>query len=570
MKTEYIFTNLDEIALCNENISNVFEENKWKAIDYEAGEHRGKMLVAPDSIYPKSITMQLGLSGIYRIYICMPKLRSENYLYVKLNNDICFTGFRPTRFSPVAWGSEEYFEEVYWKTADLTDTNIIIGKPYSSFKSVTAIAWIKCIPVDSSELIDNVSNKCLQCHFDKDELGEDTFECDEDYLIKFQSLKNTNTKFLSFEFSFDYDKIPYSNRTILLERYKKWEKENYDFISLKEKCYKAFVDFSHKMNIEIFAANRMQISDFILPYDLDGWNIKFVKENKKFHLVNRNGRKTKICSYAFSEVQDYVIERFVEMLRYGFDGITLILHRGVCIGFEEPVLKRFKELYGDLNPLLLPMNDNRLNGVWCEFMNKFMYKLRKSLNENSDRYIKINVITDYSLQTAKNIGFDLEYWSQNKLVDIVSQGDMEMYEDLTDCMDLSNPHYIDIKRYNNELRRRPIIKRNYATNIEKVCKHIPEFISLKEKYGTEVYNVIPWVHTIKSEEYDAVIEKMKRSGATNFLCFNTNHLVWDLPEWYNVSHINNNKKTNLSLRRFYRVLSIDGCDMSQFNPNWRG
>ena len=67
-----------------------------------------------------------------------------------------------------------------------------------------------------------------------------------------------------------------------------------------------------------------------------------------------------------------------------------------------------------------------------------------------------------------------------------------------------------------------------------------------------------------------VVERMKLSGAENFLSWNTNHIVWNLPEWYAVSRIGNTVNEKIEYIKFHRVLEIDGCDIGQFNPSWRG
>ena len=181
-----------------------------------------------------------------------------------------------------------------------------------------------------------------------------------------------------------------------------------------------------------------------------------------------------------------MISQFVNILKYGFDGITLIYHRGHFIGFDKPVIDRFAELYPGVNPRLLPFKDERLHGVWCEFMNEFMRKLREAVGAE----VKINVITDYSLETSKHLGLDVKYWAENGLIDSASQADMETFEDLEGCMDDKNPELIDLEKYKYQLSQKTVVKRKFGKNVEKVCQHIPEYKKLKTLYGIEVYHVL--------------------------------------------------------------------------------
>ena len=87
MKKELIFSNLDEIAVEKEALSNKCEIGKWRIAEYEAGGVCGKMLIAPEESLPKNITLNINLSGVYKIYVCFSKLRMENYLYIKTTGD---------------------------------------------------------------------------------------------------------------------------------------------------------------------------------------------------------------------------------------------------------------------------------------------------------------------------------------------------------------------------------------------------------------------------------------------------------------------------------------------------
>lgn len=63
---------------------------------------------------------------------------------------------------------------------------------------------------------------------------------------------------------------------------------------------------------------------------------------------------------------------------------------------------------------------------------------------------------------------------------------------------------------------------------------------------------------------------MQECGAKRFLAWNTNHMTWDLPEFHIVSNIGNEPGVDVTLRKFYKVLSIDDNNISQVVANWRG
>lgn len=146
---------------------------------------------------------------------------------------------------------------------------------------------------------------------------------------------------------------------------------------------------------------------------------------------------------------------------------------------------------------------------------------------------------------------------------------METFEELTGCMCDDDSTLIDLAKYQKALEQRTVVMRSFGTNVEKVCAHMHEYLRLKELYGIETYHVLPWVHRLLPEEYAGIVEQMQAAGAEKFLSWNTNHLLLDVPEWHAVRRIGNEPEQT-PLREYHRVLSIDGVDISQYHPNWRG
>ena len=575
MREEKLFTDLPQIVEDQEGITDKCENNKWRKISYRTGLYQGQMLVAAESILPDKVTFQINLQGWYHIYLCFINMRSSNYTYVKLSDDLCYTGIEAAhKGNPYVWCTTEYVEEVYWKSADLTNQKIIMDKPDSCDPAVSGLVWIRCVPLTEAEIenycVKKENNRCMQVHFDEDSYAKDKFETEDDYLIKLYALKDSNAEFCSMEISFDYDRKENDHSIPLLDFEKRWMEGDYAFDKKQEAVLKRFIEFAHQNNIGFYASNRMEVGNFHVPYNRPNWNKNFVDENPQYYCRNRDNSVANVCSYAYEEVQEYVISNLCKMLQLGFDGVSLFYHRGMHIGFEEPVIHKFKELYPNIDPHVLPVTDSRLHDVWCQFMNDFHVKLRLRIDETMQRHIKINVITDYSLQSSKNFGLDVEYWVKNGLVDCVSQADMETYEDLSGCMSDENPQEIDMGKYHEQIVNRPIINRRWGTDVDKVCRHIPEYQKLSELYGVEVYHVLPWVRSVSYMEYDDIVEKMKKAGAKKFLSWNTNHQMWELPAWYIVSHIGNERDNSITLSKYHRVLELAGSDISHFNPNWRG
>ena len=119
MREEIVFSKLDELIEEKDRISTVYGKDKWKLFAFETGLCSGNMVVGPEDSYPGNLSFDLNLEGIYHIYVCVPRLRAANYLNIKLSSDPGFTGITATDHIPMNWTTEEFFEEVYWKTLRL-------------------------------------------------------------------------------------------------------------------------------------------------------------------------------------------------------------------------------------------------------------------------------------------------------------------------------------------------------------------------------------------------------------------------------------------------------------------
>lgn len=564
------FCDLYEIAENKELISTTCEDGKWLALSYETKLGKGRLLAASEKIYPKPITFNLNLTGWYKIYIGLFNMRSENYVYTKLSNDDEYSIIRHTGLGcPKHWCKTEYIEEVYWKCADLTDQKLILAKPELYFDTISGLAWIRCEKMTKNEVLRykaslEKSNKCVQMHYDMDAFFEDKSIDKTKHFAELNMLKNTNADFVSLEYALLCD-------SEVDENYFPMFKSDLQFRSGKyENPYeilKTYLEVSHKNGIKLYATERMSMANFAAPYFCSNFRREFITNNPHYYCKTRNGKTVNACSYAYEEVWDYVIENMVKMIEMGFDGISMIFHRGIHIGFEKPVIDRFKELYPSIDPCRLPITDERLNGVWCEFINGFMRRLREKTDSYFGRHIELNAITAYSIEMARRVGLDLVTWAREGLVDSISQGDMEVFEELDGC--LADDGLIDLDKYSKELENRPVIRRS-SGHIEKTCLYIKEFLELEKKYSVKVFNILPWVEMYDIDTYKMWTDKMEELGAKRFLAYNTNHIVATLPEFHTVSHLGNDMGADVTLQKYYRTLSFDNSDISQYNPNWRG
>lgn len=566
----YMFMNLSDLAVNKSAVSNRFEMTKWRTVPYRTKDGNGKLLLSAQRANPEDVELELGLSGWYRIYIGLFSMHSVNYILLKLSNDDAYTPVRnAVKFQPKSWCSSEYMEEVCWKCADLTGQTLTLAKPLTDFPNAAGIAWIRCEELTDDEVTayseySKKPNKCVQMHIDIDSFHEDRSAERVEQFSTLKLLQQSNADFCTFEYSMTYDQEHEDDYLPLLDSDQQLNTGKYTY----DEIFKHSIQIAHSFGMKLYASERMSMANFSLPITKPQFRNHFITDHKDLYIRNRDGSCVNACSYAYESVQDYVIGQMIKMVSFGFDGVSMIFHRGVHIGFEKPVCELFANRYPGIDIRTLPASDARLHGVWCDIMTDFLRKAHMRLDKVSGKHIEINVITDYGLLTSKHFGLDVERWAKEGLVDAVSQADMETYEDLDGCLNSNGS--IDLEKYRAKYEEQPVICRNYGTNPEKICQHISEYRQLEVKYGVRVYHILPWVNSRDINEYKAILKQMESAGARRYFAWNTNHVIWNLPEFHLITEIGNQADEKATQRRFVRTLSLDNNDISQFNANWRG
>lgn len=567
---EIIFSNLPD--LCNGEISRIPSRDMWQRVHYTAGDVSGEMLYAGELCTPSDLRFKLGLRGWHKIFVATINMKSANYFNLRLSGDEGFSGMRdPSYGKKFMWTPLEYAEEFFWKCADLTDEELILSKPDSHFKNGCTLAWVRCVPMTADEVLKynkKSHNGFIMTHFDEDVNAEDSLDSDEGLLTRYVSLIGTDVKECSMEISFDYDNIPEEGGVNFLDIDEGWTRGDREFMALSEHAYKLRCDFLHRHGIKAYATNRMSVTQFTPPYSDHYWTRKgFVIEHPEYYCKMRDGSTVAVCSYAYPEVMEYVIKNLLSFMKYGFDGLTLVFNRGLHIGFEEPVISLFESRYPGVDPRRLPVTDKRLSSVWCDFMVVFFTELRERLTAGFGLDKKINVIVDYSPKTSVHFGIDTERLIKLGLIDGVCQGIMEVYEDLEGCVDRGGS--INIEKYKEKMKYEPVLRRYHDTDVQKLTEGAREHLEICDRYGADFYASLPWPHKMSPEGYIKYKAEMEELGVTRFLSWNTNHLIYDMPE-YMAAVMGRKLTEEMYLPKRHRVTSLAGSNIAIFNPNWRG
>lgn len=573
-----VLSNLDKLVKNPEVMSYEPSDDLWNAMSYEVCDIKGTCILTAESTTPPDITFVPGLTGWYKIFVASWRLDGGFAVHLKLDTDPVFTIINDSAIPAGGqWQKMEWVEEHFWCCADLTDREIIMRKN-ETLKRLTPLVWLRCVPMTEDEVaewLDYASaegRRNLHVHFDTDHNVVYGSKRIEDTLMKLYSVKNTDTKICTQEvldhlYAYQED-VPNPRVRHLMAGKKRYEDACRAVAANLHEITKARLDLMHGMGVKLYAGLRMSMASFVTPWG-PLLQKTFVNEHPEFYCKTRDGRTTAICSYAYPEVRRYVIDFLKFVVSLGYDGVSLIAHRGIHIAFEQPVLDEFARRYDGLDARRVPMDDPRLKAVWCGFLTEFVRDLHTELDAEMGRHVPINVITDFDPDTAMRIGIDVETLAKEGLIDHICGDNMEVFEDLGTC--LGEDGLFNMEKYEASSRTRYMVRRVLGGDAERIKKGYPKYLEIAEKYGVEFFGGMTSSCRNNPQKMIEWWGFLRELGVKNFSVFNFCHSSQDRPV-SNAITKTGHETVNMEYctPKYYRVLSIDGYDISTYPPNWVG
>ncbi len=573
-----VLSNLDELVKNPEVLSEAQEDDKWSVMEYEIADVKGKCIIASETAQPPDITFVPKLKGWHKIFVASWRLGGGYAIHVKLDTDPVFTCINdPTNTVPSQWQPMEWVEEHFWCCADLTDREITLRK-HNPLKWVTPLVWIRCVPMTDEEIAaykdyTNVEGRQnLHVHFDTDHNRFYGVKNVEDTLLKLYSAKNTDAKLITQEVTdhlYAYEKEEVKNPTRVLSTSGViYENACRDLAANVEEITKARLDLAHSMNMKLYAGFRMSMASMTTPW-APLIQRSFVNNHPEFYCKTRDVRTAAISSYAYSEVRRYVIDFLKYVVSLGYDGVSLIAHRGIHMAFEQPVLDEFARRNDGLDARRVPIADARLNEVWCYFMTQFFRDLRAELDREFGRHVPINLITGYDPDIAKRDGIDVETLAKEGLIDHVCGAFMDIYENLG--RSLGEDGLVDLETYKEDMKIRYMVGRHFGGSLESAKIGYPKYLAIAEKYGIEFFGELKPGNGNNRDFILQWWQDLREIGVKNFSIFNYCHISQDRTLANTITRTGHDTvDMECSKPRYYRVLSIDGFDISTYPPNWVG
>ena len=590
---EILYTYLDEHFEPRENLSPYALMDKWRVVPIGTAEYSTNMLASLGG-HPEDITLSPNLEGWYKIYLHIPA--GDGHLDIKLTSDPCFLRTETTI------RNFYMMEEFLWRCADMSGQSLTLTRRLDADNRHSMLAAIRFVPMSEEEVseylredartdtkrlyvTDDMHNRFYYEHprtlDDWRATALNNLHSDAEWL-SIEQIRNFVSKRLPTDDTKQFC-FPRAGDRNVQEQYPLFD---YDAV------LKTVVEQGHSQGLKMSVSLRMGAWGLTYPYDQYYFDCDFMQEHPEWRTFDRNGDEIAAMSYAYDEVQEFMVNELVNMARSGCDAVTLIAHRGIpYVLYEKPVADRFFELYGEY-PYELPLDEPRLNALHCDIMTAFFRRARTALDKEFGKdKVQIHLRALYSPYDTKYVGIDAEELARQGLVNAIISYPVRFHEMLADevWQDASHTR-IDLAKYTQFMRTKagatihpgdcellsPIKNsRSELCGPDGQAEHVAEWMTLEKQYGTKIYiEIMP--RQLSNEEFKRRALDLYNCGAERIALWDTNCRCFPKAMWSTVRRLGH--KDELAdmdvgegeyYRRF-RIYRIAGADISRYEPFWGG
>lgn len=595
-----LFSDLGACCEPKSHLSNTRENGKWGVVTYETSTVKGSLLVAHRDSKPENLTLNPQLKGWYGIFVGIPKCfwhtGEPQQINLRLSSDPGFRLFSTPK-------AEHFINEFLWKCADMTGSSVEIAKYNDGLYKVASLGWLRFVPMTETEVAayladqDRLDTKNLYCCYDMhDTFYENGGNVPLSPLDYIEDVNYSDAEWIALEDSAVYDGPPMCGD---VER-QQYGHEGYlhvqRWINSRKDMYKPMIDYGHKIGKKMCMSHRMGMWCIEFPLDAGHFMSTFFVNNKHLRCVDRDGLIIDQLSYAYPEVQDFMIRAFLNSAAYHPDAVQMMFNRGpVFLLFEEPVQNLFAQKYPGIDMRTLAVEDERVLDIHCEIMTGFVRRLRVALDEyclqRGWKRIELHARGLNSLYDTRMRGVDLYTWAKEGLIDVVLSYPRRIHEHLPDEVWSDDTHTaIDLGKYTkyaNECKS-PMIwwsddKPFYPPRPDHhgvmrgpvtLKQAIEEFVALEKEFGVTYYHdLLPRV--MPSDEIIRRAQEAYDAGATHLSLWDTNARTCD-PRWAIQSQLGHKDDLGkidpeaVAFGHDDRCLRIGGIDISRYNPGIGG
>lgn len=446
MKSKYVYVTDLNVCKPGSAISHGWKKNCWRAVDYETAYGlKGQMLMANSHISAPTVRYPLKVKGWYRIYVvigCTALLPgSPPTVKVKLTSDPAYTVF--TGYGRRWWME---FSEFLWKEADLTGEYFHIAKPNGlhngcSLPIESYLAYFRLEPLTKDEVVriemerqdvnsvrligteDGFSTIAVNCPTTKEELYENVLP-----------YADSDIKTVWYNAA-DGDNVLYPDTSVgtspKLQAVEKYPRElDLGFVRTMDVLRKKRIDplgttcdFAHSLGLEFYATVRTGSFFCEAPFD-EKFVSDFYRNHPEYRCRDRDGREIPRLSYAYPEVQQHMLDMYLEIAQRNIDGFGWIFVRSMpFVFYEKPLIDSFINRYGN-DPRQLAEDDEAVCSYRASIINDFIRKARYKLNDlrakQGRQPLKFSALVPAKEEINRRCGLDLLTWAREGLIDILA------------------------------------------------------------------------------------------------------------------------------------------------------
>ena len=436
-------------------LSNSLEQGKWRLLTYESAEVIGTMVKAPSFIDAPDLTIPLDVTGWHAVYIGYwnPTFDYDGsfLIKVKLSDNLGFQRIAEK------WSSDSqvrtFLREVFFRCADLTGRDIILGKCAGATGKKASLAYVKLVPLSSEQVAkikrDRSCDETKRLHVTNDGysfVSGGEFSAASDLRDAVEPYRYSDVERVLWAVCYgDVTNYPTSvkgatfgparevTRTTLCQppanSYTRFESTWTESMrSLADKgviAPQVVAEHLHSMDIECDLMYRLGIIGDMFR----GPHETFIAQAPECGQVDRHGNAIAKASYAFPRVQKLMLDIICESMQLiDADGASLCFTRGPrFIRYEKPVLDLFHRKYG-LDARSVEPSDPRLLQTRAVIMTQFVREVRCALDEigrKKGKTLRLSVWVwphdqhTWCGLTPMHDGLDVATWVKEGLVDSV-------------------------------------------------------------------------------------------------------------------------------------------------------
>jgi len=600
-RKEVIFSDIPALVREKEQLSPLRTLCKWETVPYETRNIKGTMLYAVEGVTPQPVTLALGLTGWYKVFVAM-YASAPNLLNLRFSNDPAWA-----QVGPAHGTARNRVQEFFWRCVDLTGQELFAACPGGRPKT-TSLAWLRFVPMTAEEVASYKADKARKdtkriyaTHDMHGHLYSYIPQKAEDWYCIVENYRDSDVESLSMENSLIYDGDPSTGSVDTLAYAREGDrnvqrglKNHFTYGLLND-----IIAYGHReLGIEMYLSLRMGAWGIEFPLNQMYFDNKFLRSHMALRCVDRLGNFVEAPSYAYDETQEYIMDHLSKMAATDCDGVEMMFHRVTALMlFEKPFLERFAGKYPGIDPRVLPVADRRITQIRCEIMTEFMTKLRRRIDreraQRGQRRCKLIVRCHSTVHNSKLQGVDTEQWAKQGLIDKIVVYPMLIDEILPDGVwQDAGKTRIDLEKYeafamtSDELAvsRRASFEYPHveifpaydgegdpATDEERIA----QWQALTERYGVKVYHDIQPRQMPTAEMKRRALELYHR-GAENFSLWDTYSRVPNRTMWTMAGRIGHKEELASfpdgagTLYSTHRLLSLGGQNVSIYLPFWGG